>query len=85
MSNLTWRRINELAGMFAVGDGLIATLAPERHIQLWRGGPRFWDRTVEAFETRPTLTRAVGIVEMGFGIWLMLRQVEKRSRWSSAA
>jgi hypothetical protein len=61
--------------MLAVGDGLIATLAPADHCNLWRGGPRMWDRTMAAFATRPNVTRAVGLAEIGFGAWLMLRQV----------
>jgi hypothetical protein len=79
MNSLVKRRAWELAGMLAVGDGLIATLAPTRHVELWRGGPRVWDRTLEAFAKRPVLTRGFGIAEVAFGVWLMLHQLERQA------
>jgi hypothetical protein len=80
MKTLATRRIGEIVGMLAVGDGLIAALEPERHMRLWGGGPAAWDRTVQAFAARPMLTRAVGVAEIGFGAWLMLRQLKGPAR-----
>jgi hypothetical protein len=85
MNASTPRRIAELAGMLAVGDGVIAALAPTRHLELWRGGPRFWDSTVRYFEQRPTLSRIVAGGAIAVGVWLMLRQVNQGSSRSSSS
>lgn len=77
MSNgLLSRRITEMAGMLAVGDGVIAALVPVEHIRLWRGGPQLWTDILDYFAQRPTLTRVFVAGEIAFGVWLMLRQVK---------
>ncbi|HET6535172.1 MAG TPA: hypothetical protein VFG41_03230 [Sphingomicrobium sp.] len=70
------RRACELAGLMAIGDGTMALLKPQEHAALWRGGPEWWDRTVQYFEERPTLTRTLGAAGVLFGIWLAARQEE---------
>lgn len=77
MSNgLVSRRISEMVGMLAVGDGVIAALVPVEHIRLWRGGPQLWTDTLDFFAQHPTLTRVFAAGEIAFGVWLMLRQVK---------
>lgn len=76
MGSLAWRRVNEIVGMLMVGDGMIAMAHPVKHVELWRGGPPAWDRVMGYFSERPMLTRAFGAAELGFGIWLMLRQID---------
>lgn len=68
------RRIGEVAGLAAIGDGTMALLKPQEHAALWRGGPRWWDQTVAWFEDRPGLTRTLGAAGILFGIWLAARQ-----------
>lgn len=68
------RRLGELAGLMAIGDGTMALLRPREHAALWRGGPEWWDQTVRYFEERPTLTRTLGVASVLFGIWLAARQ-----------
>lgn len=68
------RRVAETTAMAAIGDGMMAFLRPRTHAALWRGGPRWWDRSVAYFEERPKLTRTLGAAGILFGIWLATRQ-----------
>jgi hypothetical protein len=77
MKNLVGRRSLELLGMLAVGEGAIATLAPARHVQLWRRGPRRWEAAMGWFSDRPMLTRALAVGEIALGLWLMQRQLDR--------
>jgi len=70
------RRITQVVGMLAVGDGVIAALAPVEHIRLWQGGPHLWSDTLDYLAQRPTLTRVLAAGEIALGIWVMLRQVK---------
>ena len=74
------RRIGEVGGLAAIGDGTMALLKPREHAALWRGGPQWWDRTVAYFEERPGLTRTLGAAGILFGIWLAARQERIVSR-----
>jgi hypothetical protein len=71
------RRITELAAMVVVGDGVIALVAPRRHSLLWRFGPEWFKRAMEAFAGRPALVRGLAVVEVTGGLWLALRQYEE--------
>jgi hypothetical protein len=73
MSSLIARRGVEILGMLAVGEGTIGALVPRGHVDLWRGGPRSWDRATRWLGERPTLTRALAVAELAAGMWLMLR------------
>ncbi len=68
------RNIAELIAMLAIGDGVIALVAPRRHSLLWRFGPESYRRAMEAFAERPALTRSLALAEVGLGLWLALRQ-----------
>ncbi len=64
------KRIMELLGMLAVGDGVIALAAPRRHSLLWKFGPEGYRRAMEAFAQRPTFTRLLAAAEVGLGLAL---------------
>jgi hypothetical protein len=64
----------EVIAMLAIGDHVLAIISPTRHISLWLGGPRWWDRICEAFVRRPTLTRVLGIAGLIAAVWLAWRQ-----------
>jgi len=70
------RRMAEVIGLAAIGDGTMAMLKPRRHAALWRGGPSWWDETIRYFEERPALMRAAGVAGIAFGIWLAARMDE---------
>ncbi|MEW6638616.1 MAG: hypothetical protein AB1425_17580 [Actinomycetota bacterium] len=70
------KRFTELIAMLAIGDGVIALVAPRRHSLLWRFGPEGYRRAMEAFAERPALTRVLAAVEVAGGLWLALRQYE---------
>lgn len=68
------RRIKEFAAMVAIGDGVLALLAPRRHILLWRIGPEEYRAAMERIAGRPGLVRALAAAEIGVGLLLALRQ-----------
>ncbi len=72
--NIVGRRITEAISLAAIGDGMMALVRPREHIALWRGGPEWWDKSLEPFARRPGLTRVVGAAGILFGIWLASRQ-----------
>jgi len=67
-------RALELLALSMIGDGALALLQPERHMRLWRAGPRPWRELVEFFHERPGLTRVVGVGAIAAGLWLAGRQ-----------
>ncbi len=60
--------------MLAIGDGVIALVAPRRHSLLWRFGPKGYKELMERFAERPGLVRLLAAAEVGTGLWLALRQ-----------
>ena len=63
-------RIAEMVGMLMIGDGVLAAVEPRKHVQLWRRGPDFWEEKMDFFIERPAMTRLLGAVEVGLGIWV---------------
>jgi len=74
---MTGRRLKELFGMFMIGEGVTGVLAPTRHSRLWRVGPRKLQNVTRYFEERPKLTAALAAAEIGFGVWLVTRQLRR--------
>jgi len=68
------KRLLEIAAMAVSGDGVLCMVSPRRHVSMWLDGPRWWRRTNERFLRHPDLTRFMGALGVGFGIWLAWRQ-----------
>ena len=69
---LTIRRVLETGAMLMVGDALLALIAPNGHVNLWRRGPNWWRLLISPFVGRPDRTRAYGLVELFAGVALAL-------------
>lgn len=67
-------RTLEVLALTMIGDGVLALLQPERHMLLWRRGPRPWREVSQYFLDRPALTRVVGLACVAGGLWLANRQ-----------
>jgi hypothetical protein len=68
------KRINELAAIVLVGDGLLAVVQPRRRTVLWRDGPRPYRAAMDILLRRPLLTRFLAEAEVELGLWLASRQ-----------
>ena len=73
------KRLLETFAMAIIGDSLLCMVSPQRHISLWRSGPRWWQQAWEPFIRLPDLTRMLGLLGLGFGIWLAWKQEPKIS------
>ncbi len=73
--NTMWtKRIQELIATWIIGDGVQNFIAPRSHALLWVAGPESLRRILSWFSENPRYGRFVGVAEVGFGIWLSLRQ-----------
>lgn len=77
MSGAWRRRLLETLAVFTIGDGAIELLAPERHSRLWDVGPAPARALSRFFADNPNLMRLLGASQIGFGVWLALRQYRK--------
>lgn len=75
----TGRRGFEMLAMLMIGDGLLALAWPQRHVFIWRRGPRAWRRVADYFQARPGLTAWLGAAEAVAGLWLARRQTQHRA------
>jgi len=71
------RRFKEIAAIMIIGEGLIGTLMPRRHMRLWEFGPRGYRNFIKAGSKRPNLVRIASAAGTGLGIWWALRQVSR--------
>ncbi len=71
------RRIKELLAISTIGDGVLALIVPSSHASLWLFGPQTMRKLNRWFVENPTYTRLGGLAEIGFGIWLALRQYQE--------
>lgn len=70
-----WKaRVNELAALLVIGDGVTALVQPKRHMQLWKDGPDWWARGMRPFAKSAGLARAAGVAEIVAGLWWAGRQ-----------
>lgn len=72
------RRLKETFAIITLGDGIIELLAPRRHSELWETGPGFARWAARFFANNPGYMRALGAVQVGFGLWLAIRQYQSR-------
>ena len=68
------RRAAETFAVLAMGDAIVELVSPREHSLLWEAGPT-WSRSVARFfAENPNLMRLLGAAQLGFGLWLALRQ-----------
>ena len=70
------RRLKETFAIITVGDGVIELIAPREHSLLWEMGPEGTRRVARFFADNPNCMRLLGLAQVGFGVWLALRQYE---------
>lgn len=68
------RRIAETLAILTIGDAVIGLLAPREHSLLWETGPESSRKAARFFAGNPNLMRALGAVQLVFGLWLAFRQ-----------
>jgi dodecin len=85
------KRAGDLIGAFLVGNGVLDLIAPRQRVSLWLFGPERLRKLALWFADHPTAMRLRGIVRIGTGMWLALRQYREapqpssswHQRWSS--
>lgn len=85
------KRAGDLIGAFVVGNGVLDLIAPRQRVSLWVFGPERLRKIALWFADHPTAMRLRGIVRIGTGMWLALRQYREapqpssswHQRWSS--
>ena len=68
------RRAKESLAILTIGDGVLQVIAPKEHSLLWETGPEKGREAARFFAENPNLMRALGIVQVVFGLWFALRQ-----------
>jgi flavin-binding protein dodecin len=84
------KRARDLIGAFVVGNGVLDLIAPRQRVFLWVFGPERLRKLILWFADHPTAMRLRGVVRIGTGIWLALRQYREvpqpsswHQRWST--
>ena len=83
------KRAGDLVGAFVVGNGVLDLIAPRQRVFLWIFGSQRLRKLILWFADHPTAMRLRGVVRIGTGIWLALRQYREApqpswyQRWSS--
>jgi hypothetical protein len=57
-----------------IGDAVIELVSPRQHSLLWEVGPWWSRRIARFFAENPNQMRLLGAAQLGFGLWLALRQ-----------
>jgi hypothetical protein len=68
------KRLKEACALTMVGDGILTAIDPQRHLNLWKIGPKPCVRAVDALVRHPRLTRVIGVAAAATGIWWASRQ-----------
>lgn len=66
--------VRELFACLMLGDGVIGILQMQRHLRLWRRGPKVWRDAMDILIKYPQLKVLVGLSQIAFGLWLASRQ-----------
>ena len=77
------KRAGDLIGAFVVGNGVLDLIAPRQRVFLWIFGPERLRKLILWFADHPTAMRLRGVVRIGTGIWLALRQYRAAPQPSS--
>jgi dodecin len=87
--NTVWaKRAKDLLAAFIVGNGVLDLIAPHERSSMWQVGPEGMRKAALWLAEHPTATRLRGIVRVGIGLWLALRQYRQApqhwyQRWFS--
>jgi len=81
------KRAKDLFAAFIVGNGVLDLIAPRERYSMWQVGPEGMRKAALWLAEHPVATRLRGIVRIGIGLWLALRQYEDpplawHKRWS---
>ena len=68
------KRLKEIAAIVLIGDGMIGLFQTQRHMRLWRNGPKGYRKVMEAFMHRPGMTHLLSALEVGIGFYLAAQQ-----------
>jgi hypothetical protein len=68
------RRAAETFAVLTIGDAVIELVSPRQHSLLWDVGPDWSRRIARFFAENPNQMRLLGAAQLGFGLWLALRQ-----------
>ena len=77
------KRVRDLIGAFVVGNGVLDLLAPRQRVFLWVFGPEALRKLTLWFADHPTAMRLRGVLRIGTGILLALRQYRQAPQPSS--
>ena len=82
------KRAKDLLAAFIAGNGLLDIIAPHERYSTWQVGPQGIRKAALWLAEHPTATRVRGIVRVGIGIGLALRQYRQApqpwyQRWFS--
>lgn len=72
------KRARELLGLMMIGEGVTGLIQPQQYLLFWKIGPRWLRDAAETFAQHPRITRAFCAGEIAAGLWLALREIEKR-------
>jgi flavin-binding protein dodecin len=74
------KRVKDLIASWLVGHGVLLLVAPRRRALLWILGPERLRKLTAWYAEHPTLMRLRGLVGVGLGIGLALRQYREPPR-----
>jgi dodecin len=77
------KRARDLIGAFVAGNGVLDLIAPHQRVFLWIFGPERLRNLILWFADHPTAMRLRGVVRIGTGVWLALRQYREAPQPSS--
>jgi dodecin len=82
------KRTKDLFAAFIVGNGMLDLIASRERYSMWQVGPEHMRKAALWLAEHPTATRLRGIVRVGIGLWLALRQYRQApqhwyQRWFS--
>ena len=66
-------QLRDLGSTVLIGNGIAGLIAPRQHCLNWEIGPRPYRRLIHKFVKHPQVTRILGAVEAGLGVWLLAR------------
>jgi len=76
--SLVWnKRTKDLFAAFIVGNGVLDLIAPHERYGMWQVGPEGMRKAAHWLAEHPTAVRLRGMVRIGIGLLIALRQYEE--------